>query len=249
MKNRINIVMNEVYNVVKVEDNVEITKVDKSEITLEDKLSNTYPRQFKTLLGKVSCVENAITYIISNTMTLGDMRRGCGETKADMNKYLRKSHNVPYYNILEQMFIADSVLSSKVLVAEILDHEAFKDFENVDLVSVINIKSGIINTTEQYYKRKSYVRTLKKVIWEIKNTFAEYEKWARVGGYLEEDEDLSATAIADLNNEDYKKFKNSVKEKLVKALSDRLDENTNILEGVRGTTETPLEEVFNLWMK
>ena len=249
MRNRINIIMNEVYKVIKLEDGVKITKNDDSDVTLEDKLSNTYPRQFKTLLGKVGCVENAITYIISNTMSLSDMKKGYNETRADMNKYLRKSHNVPYYTVLEQMFIGDSILSSKTLVSEILAHEAFKDFENVDLVSVINIQSGIINTTEQYYKRKSYVRNLKKVIWEIKNTFNEYEKWARVGGHITEDEDLNPITIANLNNEDYKKFKNSVKEKLANAVIDRLGEDAKILEGVRGTMQMPLKHLVDLWMK
>ena len=249
MKNRINIVMNEVFKVIKEDNGVKVLRSDDSEVTLEDKLSNTYPRQFKTLLGKVGCVENAITYVISDTMSLADMKKGFNEIKPDMNKYLRKSHNVPYYNILEQMFIADSVLSSKTLVAEILAYEPFKDFGNVDLVSVINIKSGVINTTEQYYKRKSYVRNLKKVIWEIKNTFAEYEKWARVGGHIADDEDLDPATISGLENEDYKKFKNSVKEKLADVIKDRIAGDTNILKGVRGTAEMHLNDVLDLWMK
>lgn len=248
-RNRVGIPMNEVYKVIKDGNDVVIKKENGEDVTLVDKLSNTYPRSFKSLLGKVGSVENALIYLISDNMHLTEAKKPFNEIKPDLNKYLRRTHNVPYYNTLEHLFIADSILSSKALVYEILSYEDFADFENVDLLSVIRINSGVINTVEPYYKRKSYVKNLKKVIWEIKNAFSNLKETVKQESDSENTEELSPIIIKFLSTEQYKEFKNKIKEEIINKIIERYGEDTEILEGVRGTMQMSLKHLKDLWLK
>jgi len=251
---KIEVPMNEVYKIVKEEDGGrKVVNGEGNDVNLIDKLSNTYPRPIKTIIGKINCVENGLIYMISNTMKLSDVRKPYPEIRRYMKNYIRRSHHVPYYNILELILVADSILSDKDLVVDILEYKDFEDFKMVDLIPVIKIKSGMVKTVEHYHTRKSLTRAIKKVIWEIKNAFTELENAYRDNGELKENEKLSPETIRKFDNKAYKTFKNAVKETLADIITERIkektDEDVNILESVRGAEELKLSQLKDIWLR
>jgi len=251
---KIEVPMNEIYKIVKSDEgNKKVINSEGNDVNLVDKLSNTYPRPIKTIIGKINCVENGLIYMISNTMRLTDVRKPYPEIRRYMKNYIRRSHHVPYYNMLELILVADSVLSDKNLVVDILSYEDFEDFKTVDLIPVIRIKSGMVKTTEHYHTRKSLTRAIKKVIWEIKNAFADLEDAYRNNEELAENEKLSPETIRQFDNEAYKTFKNAVKETLADIIAERIkektDEDVNILEGIRGAEELKLSQLKDIWLR
>jgi len=248
-RTRIEIRMNENYRIVKDEEGKRTIDAEGNEATLLDKLSNTYPRPIKTIIGKVNNVENGLIYLTSNIMKLSDVKRPYPEIKKNVKSYMRKTHNVPYYSVIELILIADSILSDKNLVADILEYEDFKDFENVDLVPVVLVKAGYVKDKEILTKRISYTKGLKKVIWEIKNSFSRLEDAARTSGLISENEAISPETFRSYNNDDYKVFKNDVKETIADIIIDRVGEDANILENVRGAEELKAKDLKELWLK
>jgi len=247
---RIEVPMNEEYRVTKDENNeTKVTKANKEETTLIDHFSNTFPRSIQTLIGKISCVENGLLYLFSDNMKISDVRKPYREIKKSMNKIMKRTHHVEHFNILELLITADSILSSKNLVANILSYEDFKDFENVDLLSVRRVKSGIVDAIEPFHNRKSYTKSLKKVIWEIKNAFSDLEEAAIESGAMEEGDHISPDSIRDFSKDDYKIFKNSVKEVLVEIIIERIGEDTNIMSGVTGAAELKAKDLATVWLR
>jgi len=250
---RIEVPMNEIYKIVKENGKRKVVNNEGKEVDLIDKLSNTYPRPIKTIVGKINCVENSLIYMVSDTMDVLSMRKPYSEVRKHLKTYMKRTHHVPFYNILELIIVTDSVLSDKNLVTDILAYEDFKDFERVDLVPVIKIKSGMIKISEPYHKRISLTRATKKVIWEIKNTFEDLEKAYKNDGKLKDGESLSPETIRQFDTETYKAFKNAVKEVIIDVIQERIKEKTdkdvNILEGVRGAEELKVSQLKDIWLR
>jgi len=244
----LNIVMNQVFEPVKEENRIYYKNYNDEEATTLDKLSNTYPRTFSTIIGKTACVENALTYLISNNMPLKDMKIPYRKNKSNYSRYLRNTRHIPHYHALELIIITDSILSDKHLVAELLKDEELQDLENINFIPKAFVKSGLIKTLEYYPKRKSYVKSVKKVLWEIRNAFEELEKAYREKEILKEDQGLDPITITNLNTSEYKTFKNYVKEKIAASVEDKKDAEENLLENVRGAEELKVKNLKDLWL-
>jgi len=247
---KVEVIMNEEFRIVSDEKgNKKVVDGEGKDATFIDAFSNTYPRPIKTIIGKINNIENALIYIISDNMPLMDMKKPYPYLVKDIKKYLRRTHHVSHFNIIELIITTDSILSDKNLVADILEYEDFKDLNKVDLLSVIKVKSGFISTLEPYHKRKNYAKTVKKVLWEIKNAFDDLNEISRENGLIKEDEELSPEVIRNYNNEDYKIFKNAVKEIIADIIVERIGEEANILEGVRGAKELLAKDLKDVWLK
>ena len=248
-RNRIMIPMNEIYKKDKNEEGTKVIKEDGGEVTLLDKLSNTYPRPILTIIGRINCVENGLLYLTSSNMRISDMKNPYEVIKKHLKTYMRRTHNVEHYGILELIITADSLLSDRELVKEILEYEDFKDFENVDLLSTVKVKAGFVKDVEPYYKRKSYTKALKKVIWEIKNSFHSLEEAFKEKELINEDDELAPKTILNLDKEQYKAFKNVTKAVLCDIIVDRIGKDANIMEGVRGAEILLAKDLEEAWIK
>ena len=169
----LNLPMNVIYR--KEEGKVFNEVKPEEEITLMDKLSNTYPRPYITFLGKTSCVENALMYLNSSNMPIEKLPVPYAKLNKEglVKKYIQRLHHVPNYNALATFLIADSLLSDRKLIAKKVDNEKIIEFENVLFRPVTNIRTGVIVDDVFYEKGKLYARLLKSVIWEILNVWDE----------------------------------------------------------------------------
>jgi hypothetical protein len=249
MKNRVEIVMDQLFKEVKENEKIKVVKEDGSEVTLLDKLSNTYPRPTTTLIGKINCVENGLIYITSNTMKVLDMTKSYEYIIKNIKNVLRYTHHVPHYGMLELILTTDSILRSKNLVYEILDSEIFEDIKNVELVPMVAVKSGIIKSVEPYKRRKSYAIGIKRVIWEIKEEFDELERILREEGELTDDEELDPVTMKNHDSENYKIFKNKIKSKIVDFIVGKVGEEANLMEGVRGAEPLLVKNLKDIWLR
>jgi hypothetical protein len=248
-KNKVEIVMDQLFQEVKENNKVKVVKEDGSEPTLLDKLSNTYPRPTTTLIGKINCVENGLIYITSNTMKVLDMTKSYEYIIKNIKYVLRHTHHVKHYGMLELMLITDSILRSKNLVYEILKSEIFENIKNIELAPMVAIKSGIIKSIEPYKRRKSYAIGVKRVIWEIREVFEELEKALKEDGNIGDDEKLDPATIKNYNSEDYKVFKNEIKSRIADFIVNKTGEDANLMEGVRGAQPLLAKDLKDVWLR
>ena len=115
------------------------------------------------------------------------------------------------------------MLSDKEIVNEIIGIE---DIENKQIRIYSIIKSGVVSTCGPDKKLINYAKTLKAIFRHIQTVAKERE--------IED--------VKELSKEDYKEFKNNIKEKIFKDIKDRIKTNS-ILEGISDIDdETLLKE-------
>jgi len=223
-------------------ENGEIVRDDDKEVTIMDRFANSYPYSFMTFLGKVGCPESALLYIKSKTMPASHLKDTYDKLiKNPGFKSWIRGKQTPKYNISLTTFIAaDRILADKDLVREILTNEEFKDLDKVLFKPVIEVRSGVLKTTAHYDKGLTYARAVKKIVRVIQTVWDKFQ---------EEHEGLQPEHITQLTTEDYKKFKNSVKEYLTDELFSKIPEDANILEGVRGAKALTPAEFKEIWLK